>query len=458
VTNLEPFLPISDAFDVLRAEHERDWLHLVYVQPQMVGRIGGDRSIVVVGGNGVGKTSARLWLARLGKLPPQRLVVDWILPQPEPREQSLQTLDMLLADLLRACVRELVRVICVDRQKHFAASSWLLDSVVWLVARCTTGAHDLFFRQLRRSLAPEQTTLLDELLQDGDKGVSTFDASLSDILSEFSSTTIELGLRGTWVLLDGLEGWQDVATDLLDEQVRILLSTLSLFETPGFAIKVFAPDTLENSLLESGAVISRRIDVVPLRWQSTELQEIVERRLARLMGVAAFSLGGLGDVEFLLDRLSTYGGERPLGWLQMLRPFVDDYMLNTAREPLSKDRCQEVWRSHPPRLYIDSARQRVYLAFRDLGIEGGNMFRLMQYLYENRQRVCAWDELYYIGYRGYEYVASHPDDDRYEYPKNWKHTLEMAISRLRKAINCDPYNPPYLVTERQRGVRLQYVT
>jgi len=458
VTNLEQVIPQSDAFDVLRAEYEREWLQLVYVQPQLASRIGGDRSVVVVGGDGAGKTSTRLWLARLGSQKPQRLVVDWILPQPDPPGRpGLQTLEMLQTDLLRTCVRELVRFTCLTSVEKVAESTWLRESVAWLVQRCA-GAQDRFFIQLRRSLTLEQAQLLDELLQESGSNAAALDASLSDILSEFTAVVAELDLHGAWVLLDGLEGWLSASPTLLDEQVRILLSTLNLFEAPGLALKLFAPDTLENSLLESGAVISRRLDVVSLRWQDAELQQIVERRLARLLGTTEFHLGDLGDAKFLLDRLRTYGGQRPLGWLQLLRPFADDYMRNAPGSPLPTDRCMEIWRSHPPRLYVDSGRQRVYLAFRDLAIEGGSAFRLVQYLYENRQRICAWDELYYVGYRGYEQIASHPADERYEYPKNWKHTLEMAVSRLRKAIDCDPHNPPYLVTERQRGVRLQNVT
>ncbi len=443
--------------DSLRAEREGEWLHHVYIEPQFLSQAGGDRSIVVVGGDGAGKTSARLWLAQTTAAPPERLVVDWTLPQAAVQSQGSQSLEEFQTDLLRAIARELVRYLTLPPDVQVDAVPWLRESIVWFVAHCTAGASDLYFRQLRRGLSDDRIELLDSLLHIGSESVDVLDASLSDILSELMAIVRALSLHGVWVMIDGLESWLSAAPDLLRHQLRILLSTLHLFEAPGLAIKMFAPDDIENSLLGSGAVVSRRLGVVRIRWAEAELLRIAEQRLNCYLGTSGFTLRDLGHEVTLYALLRDYGGQRPLGWLQVLRPFADAYSVDTQPMPLSEERCLQIWHDHPPRLHVDITHQRVFLALRQLDIENGSAFRLIQYLYENRHRTCSYEELYYVGYRGYEHIVRQATDERYEYPKNWKHILEVAISRLRKAVDFDPRNPAYVITERQRGVRLQNI-
>jgi hypothetical protein len=457
VATSEISTPLPGVFDSLRAEREREWLHRVFVQPAFLVEIGGDRSVVVIGGEGAGKTSARLWLAQAAAEPRGYLVVDWSLPQSALLSHGLQALEQIQNDLLRVCVRSLVGYVIQNPSLYSDYPEWVKENITWFTARHTEVAGDLFFRQLRRGLQTEQTQLLEQVLKTASIADERRDVSLNETLNEFVLTIREVGLSGVWVMLDGLETWLDIDPQSLSDRLQILLSTLHLFEAPGFAIKLFAPDELENSLMASGSATRRRLDVARMRWREEELRAVAERRLASYFGVGAFALNRLGHEQALLELLRDYGGQRPLGWLQLLRPFVDEYTRQRRGKPLSEEQCLTVWRSHPPRLRVDVRRERVFVAFRQLNLES-NSFRLIRYLYENRQRTCPYDELYYVGYRGYDHIIKDIDDKRHEYPKNWKHTLEMALSRLRKAIEMEPRDPVYIVTERDRGVRLQNIT
>lgn len=79
------------AFDSLRAEDE-PWLNRCFIPPPHIEQISGDRSVIVFGGPGSGKTTLNQFLKRLcldGQGTPMRLVAEWT-PSPLTVDQELK--------------------------------------------------------------------------------------------------------------------------------------------------------------------------------------------------------------------------------------------------------------------------------------------------------------------------------------------------------------------------------
>jgi len=64
--------------------------------------------------------------------------------------------------------------------------------------------------------------------------------------------------------------------------------------------------------------------------------------------------------------------------------------------------------------------------------------------------------LFYCGYEGQEKPLA-KGETGYQYPKEYTGILDTIFWRLRQVIEPDPDHPIYLITERNKGMRLNHV-
>lgn len=449
--------PIIDAFEYLYAEPEEEWLHRAFVEPSEYGRIASTRSMLVLGPHGSGKSALCHFLLRSMKAPSdKRLAVLFQPRQPAEHQSQHENARNYLTQIVDLTLRELLIYIGTNPDAFSQLPSWLHDTLYWLLQSHMQGHPVAVADRLQDQLQDDGAKLVRKILEKAPKYSLYKNPSETEIVREIAEVRKYLGLDSIWLFVDGFERWLDIDQTLLAEALQALLSILSLFEIPGFAIKLLAPSEIESTLMTSSGILRRRLDVARLSWTDDALIKIVEKRLALLTGMSTCSLRKVAEDDRLVELLREYGGDTPRGWLDVGRPFIDYYIRKNHQQLLNGSQFEEIIKQNPPRLRIDGQFDEVYLGYKKLERVPPGPFRVLQYMLKNHHRFCGRSELYYCALNDNPKEPQQGDQE-YVDPGSWKSGFDNVIYHLRKSIEPDPRNPTYILSERGKGLRVKYV-
>lgn len=447
------------AFDSLRAEDE-PWLHEYFVPPPEFERAVAQRSVVIFGGPGCGKTALYRHLRALSLRPggrPVRLLVEWrpmlLTPETQP---DLAWVKRQVAQILDACAWTLARHLADFPEDYANAPEWARARADWFIHRFLLGEPGVRLGPLADG-SSAGAALIRRILTTPVRDVLYADASPEQVLAELINALQALGLDGIWVMSDGLEGWGEADPDRLICSLGAFLSTLSLLERPGLAYKLCLPARLEPSLSQAGGIARRRMDSLRIQWDAESLQRLIGRRLVFVTGGQLFDLRQLCSAPGLLDWLDRVGGTSPREWLDQVSPLVKRYLAQSSPRPLDEAAWRQIQREHPPRLLLDDTGRKVMVGGREIGLEHipAKAYEMLRYLYRRGGQVVSKAELYFLAYRGLDYVPRSTADKEYEPPRSYEGVIDTNLWRLRQAIEPDPAHPVLLVTRRGHGVVLQ---
>ncbi len=441
-----------DLFRTLRAEEEGDWLAESFVAPEDFERMVGERSIVVFGKPGAGKSALCRMVERKGR-ESRRLPVRW-----SPLEAALLStegpaLPAQLSEVFDACGLAIL--------EHLSRSPTLDDVPAWAMQMLRWFIHHFIrgylYARAGHLLHPESRLPQPSavLLAPPKKDLLPAD-DYPLILAELSKALRAAGLEGIWVLVDigGIGGKEEAG--LLDS-LRRLLSALPLFEKGGFSWKFFLPSHLEARLIELSGLERRRLDCFRLEWEAPALRRMVEGRLALAAGDVPLRLEDLCSAPDWLPWLEKVGGTIPREWLDQVRPILEHYLLRSGCRPLDEATWRTLRRHHPPRLHLDETEEVLRVGGWEIPLSEipGQALNLLRYLYAHANRTVSRPELYFRACKGKDRIPRVPDDEGYEDPVNYRSLLDTTIWRLRQAIEPDPADPVLLRTVWGQGVRLE---
>ena len=445
-----------EAFTVLRAEDE-PWLMKCFVPPPHFERVLSSRSVLVLGEPGVGKSAICRALEFYSNMDgkPTRLLVPW-------RPNLLETHDApsigwvkeQTQRLLDACAGAMLRLLATFPHYYTDAPEWVKARWVWFVHTYTLGDPKIRWGAMTSRTYPGGD-LVRHVLTLPPPQVLYSNAPLHQVISEVASTLTHWQIEQLWVVVDGLEGWNNVAPELLANGLQALISTLGLFEHPFLAFKMSLPATMEPLIVQAGGIARRRVDVVRLRWSPSDLKRLVERRLALVFGRPEFRLEDLCAAPEFLAYLEHGGGASPREWLDQTAILVE-YALDHPKEiPISRDTWLDLRARHPPHFYMDEKRQEVIVGGRRISLDQvpTRAYEMLRYLYRRAGQVVSRDEIYYHVYEGLDYVPR-PGDDRYKGPAEYRGQIDTLLWHLRREIEPDPRRPVLLLTRRGKGVVL----
>jgi hypothetical protein len=447
------------AFEGLRAEDE-PWLSACFVPPPEFERLAGNNSVIVFGEPGSGKTAICRQLQACNRRddgPPVRLMTEWqptpLTPGAQPdlawvRRQAMQILD--------ACAVALARYLVSYPQDYTHAAEWVQGRLTWFIQRFTLGDSSLRLGPLIEGPS-EGAALVRAILTSPVRDVLYEDAAPRDVINELLGALSRLELGGLWVMTDGLEGWMQADPDALTRELRAFLSTLELFEHAALAYKIFLPLHLKADLSRATGPTRRRLDHYTITWDTSLLQQIVEKRAALAVGKSKLRLNDLCNAPDLPTWLEKVGGTSPREWLDQIQPLVEHYLSQGKAQTIDADTWMPLRYKRPPHLYLDDATRRVVIGGREVSLEDvpAKAFEMLRYLYQHGGQVVSKAELYFLAYRGLEKVPRSQSDKGYESPKEYEGVVDTNLWRLRKAIEPDPSTPVLLVTKRGHGVVLQ---
>jgi len=444
------------AFDSLRAEDE-PWLPQCYQPPTDFPLMASWRSALIFGEAGSGKTGLRLALERTWSPPGQKpplLLVRWAI-------NIAAAPDLTGTALVQEQVDQILDVIARALLKHLAhhpddwekTPTWAHHTLAWFSQHHLLGDPAHHVASLEREVSAAGLALLQNVITLTTPDVLYSGAPPPLIYAELIRALNTIGLDGMRILVSGLEPWMAADPQRLVETLHPFLSALGLFEHPRFAYTMILPARLPSPLWSAGSVARRRVDTYPLKWSTTRLQTMVERRLALAMGETDFPLKQLGSAKQLQNWLQGCGGHSPRGWLEAIRPFLITYLEKSTRQgkrkSLTKQQCISVQKRHPPRLFVDPDTGRITVGWREIANLQRGQQAMLKYLYHHRGQVCTRERLY----RAYLDGLGEPADDIL-HPAEYAGRLDNAVYRLRQAIEPDSANPVLLVTSKGEGFRL----
>lgn len=439
------------AFDRLRAEYEEVWLESVYVEPIDFDGLASMRSIAVFGEEGIGKTALRIFMTQRvlkdNKFP---LIVQWH-PVAGSSGSDENIAQEFIEQVMDSCAQALLRHIGDLPKMFLSASPWIQETVVWFVHRYLAGDKEFQLMKIEDDCPRENMPVLHDIINRTPRQIVPPNSPPLRIIAEVAEMIERLGLTGIWVTIDGLEAWLGSGMETPEKSIKGLLSTLAIFEHPAFVIKIMAPTKLETRLSPNEGFIRRRCDVHHLTWKGEELNAILQKRLAITMGKDQFNLADLCDQTKLQQWLERYGGLNPRGWLELVRPLVDEYLSKNLGCPLKENELTHLQHRHPPRLRIDIVAGQVFIGYGIVENLSPSQYKLLRYLYENRPRPCTRRELYFRAYRGMEKEPRTVTDPGMEGHLNWENTIDTALWRLRGVIEPQPESPIYIVSEQGKG-------
>ncbi len=455
-----PFSSPLAFFDTLRAEDEIAWLGQVFVPPQGFEAMRGMRSVIVFGEEGSGKTALRLRLIEAARETPGTaapLIVEWQAGVQEEAEGEA-FVRRFVEEILDLAAQSLAVHLVRQPERFTQAARFAQEGMVWLIHQYLRTDKELFLLRLESEESAEGAALLGEILSRTPKMLVPPHAPYPRQVTEVVRTLDAAGLSGLWVMIDGLDAWLTLEAAALSRSLTALFSSLAVFDVPGFTVKVMAPLRMKSLISAATGLTRRRFEIFELTWPAEALRHLCERRLALACGKDSFRLEELSEDAGLLTWLAKYGGSSPRGWLEFLRPFVDAYLVQTEQGPLTPEATADLQRRFPPRLRMDAALQKVFLGHFPVSGLSESSLNLLRYLYMHPDRACDKQELYYRGLRGLDHQPRSTEDSAWELPDTVEGIMDTALWRLRQALEPNPKQPVYVVSERGKGiVRLENV-
>jgi len=438
---------IHDLFAALQAETEESWLNQVFVSPSQRADFIQSRSTAIIGSSGSGKTALRLML--LEQSFADRLVVRWL--PALPHDTGQQTTTTLVNDLLQTIARELIKALGREPSRFDTAEDWAqeeLATIIYMLFDKTAGINRLVGR-LSSGLAQRGRELVAQLLLPSQPPETYSDTRPQQLIEDLVVSLPQVGYTRVWVVVDGLERLE-AQEEIGRHAVESLCAVLSLFELPGLSFKILVPDSFVVVVRQSRSFHRRRLVIAQLQWSEGELMQLVERRLAILLGRSEARVEEIAPVDALLEQLRIHE-PTPRAWIEAFRPFVEAFFLHGAAVPLTAETFTLLIRPTTPQLRISG--DQILINGRDVSPISPQSRQILDYLFARRGLTCTRAEIYYCALRG-KPTALKKGEIGYEDPARWRSTVDTALNRLREAIEPNPKQPVLLITKRGEGIML----
>ena len=445
-------LDLTRYFGSLRAETEASWLAQAYLPPRLFGQMTEPRSILVIGEEGSGKTALGLQLKTYaeGRLP-DLLTASWRPVLPEDTASSGQAAELFISQAMDSLSFTFLQMVSRQPAPYANAPSWARNFMHWFVQAFLRGDHEYHLSRLADGAAADGLETVTHLLTGPPREVFPPDTLPSSILAHLTGAMRALGLEGVWIFVDGLDSLFRISPERLEKFLANFLSTLDLLEEDTFVFKVIVSSELESCLQTTRGVVTRRFSTYHLKWPEDELIRLTETRIALATKRDDLALSRFCKDTAWPEWLKQYAGASPRGWLELTLPILSAYL--EKRKPLTQSEWLDAYRQSPPPLRLDLETNHVYVGWNEVDVKGIG-FKLLRYLYENRQRPCTKSELYYRAHKGLSHEPRNKGDAGWEDVASWEGPLDTALYRLRLAVEWDTRDgaaPLYIISERGKG-------
>jgi len=429
-----PFLPSEERTPV---QEENWWTECYLSSPADETLYGIDRSVVVYGGPGSGKSVAlqsfrqfggKNWLVvpyPIARWPGEERA--WVSkPDVGHLGQMMACASMVIKDFLQANPDRVEPLTEID-----------LEYLRWLIEKYSGPRA---FRRWANALGDDR---LFNLLAQPYEDLYPTDSALQDVqgqIEELVTLCRRLGFE------KGVAFWIDIDSNRLIgeerlEKMKTLFGWLTLWEFDGFVLRAAVSEKLlrQNNLM---TFIRGRATFVPLRWSVQECREVANRSLQAATDSQVQTLSAILSDDLLKTietRLETlYGGPSPQGWVQLAALALKEYA--KTGQPLSTTEhtnwlLRNYFATYVP-LRLEPNRQGVWRGPQFIALDE-QPYRVFETLWRNRKS---------------DYFETSEALMRVAGTQGNLHTL---IRRLRLKIEPCSGQPVYIHSSRSRGYWLE---
>ncbi len=437
-------------FDSLRAETETSWLGQVFLPPRQFGQMTEAHSILVIGGEGSGKTALEHHLKTYAAQRSTLATASWRPYLPENAASSDEVVNAFLSQALDSLSFAFLQTFAREPALYSSAPSWTRDFMHWFIQQYLQGDREYHLSRLEEQATPEGVGNVTRILSETPRRIFSLSTPVA-VLPMLTENVMQLGFEGIWIFVDGLDALYRVSRDRLVQALYQFLSTLGLFEEKAFVFKIVVSSDLWKHIQKAQSVLTSRFITYHLKWREDELNHLAERRLSLALKKGNAALTALCKDEGWQEWFKRYAGDTPRGWLELIRPMLAAY-LEKGRSVARKE-WRDVYRQSPPPLRLDLETGSVFIGGGEVPVLGVG-YQLLRYLYENRQRPCTKSELYYRAHQGLNHEPRSKEDKDWQDVTSWEGPLDTALYRLRQAVEWDKRDdaePLYIKSERGKG-------
>jgi len=450
--------PPGAFLQALRAEEE-PWLETVYVPPAEMDALSGEQSMILFGKPGSGRTALRLAITRRvqGNLQQKALVVNWLPEAPADALDGNQLARFAMRQFISVWLEALLLDLINDPEPAGRAPVYLRRGLSFLLHEYLDSDPQFYLLARANELPEAGLTEMQALLSLEPIQLLRPEATTQTIINAIAAVLKQLGYQKTWIFVDGLEKWQSGLKLQNRDMQAAMLDTLNYFDRKDMTFKVFVLEEFSSLYASIGGVDRFRLLPQVIHWSDEDLLRITDLHSARLFQLDTFSLKQITQDPGFLEWLSKHSGGNPRWWMLLSRPFVQHYISINKDQVQNKQLDEAGWRDiaarYPPPLRILHASQQVLLGAREAKVSPSG-FSILSYLFQNSQRTCSREEVYYLAVCGLEQIPS-MSEDRWETPESWTSRLDTILWRLRRDIEMDLNQPTYIITERGKGICLR---
>jgi hypothetical protein len=450
----------SALFDKWNAENE-PLLIEIFELPNEFELISGNRSVVVFGYSGSGKTTICRKLISITEANDdleKPLMVEW---NPRPPTEAIPTstelVDIQLRSIFGACAFSILQYIAVKPNVFRQALSYAQEGLVWFIKAYLQLDLVHQVNALQKETNEDGRNLLQDLIDWNPRTVFEKDVFPEQVIRLLLIFLPEIKLKGVHVIADDKGIWSEVDPQKLSEVLIAFFAALALFEQQGFIYKIFLPMTLKAHLERASAIRRGRVDVCELRWTVTQLETIILNRLSLALGVKIVSLAHVCEDDTLSTWLACCAGYTPGAWIQHARLLVVTYLERYRRgqtTPINQAEWLTLRCQYPPTFIIDQETRRVTIGMTTTRPINKREFDVLNYLYAKAGQLCSYEKLYYFALLGLD-DEPHAKSDEWQPIDEVREKVSEIVLRLRRLIEPDPSNPFFIVNVEEKGYCLE---
>jgi len=442
---------LESLFKILKTEAE-PWLGDVFIAASAFERIHDERSSILYGETGSGKTA----LMRALKRQAESENIFCAIWNPEPILENPMLGTALAYQAMRQAMGICVKSLLLEGNLPERLSNppeYVISALQWLVKNFLPFEPAFYIQTELGNSKPEHIQWYLSILEKPCASVIKGQAGFNDQIRIFLMILQAAGYQRFWLMVDGLERWDSLQVggqikDLLDA----IFSTLAFFDAQKFAYKFFLPDSFKEVITKTGGVERHRASETALEWDSSLLRVMLDRRLQYALSSSKLSLNSICDSEALLRWLQEYGGTSPRGWLSLTAPIALGYQ--ARGKCLTAAQTRDLICQNPPRIRLRADRREALVGYKRVSLSLEE-YRTMEYLFNHVGKISPLENLYYFSYKSLDHAPDNGDKD-WEAKSVWRGAFDTMFWRLRKKIEPNPKEPVYFKTHHNKGVELFY--
>ncbi len=304
-----------------------------------------------------------------------------------------------------------------------------------------------------------------ELLELAPEQLSKKSTSADDDLGHFVLLAELAGFRAVYILIDRVDEREPMSSNphSAANLFASLVTNLYLMELEKTAFKFFLTPAIMDVIMEQPGFRADRLMIRHINWSADELRQLLDRR------VEVFTKGSLPSLDVvcepdlegsLVAKLASLAKGSPRNMMRLAEWLLYWHHTRTSASNKllisKKDLENSVESFHNEARIVQSVVEETLLTIRideshyvwrgskKLKQLPALQRKLLEYLIEQRGKVCSYSSLRYAVYN--ESSTNRLTDNG---------RIDQLIKRIRKVVEVDPSHPQYLVKVSEKGYVLE---